>query len=186
MRVFAENTACAVSSRLVFMGKRSESSSFKPYFSIFTDPQSHSVVAAARAAGKTFPINKDELGHDLRKHECDYDLFSSATCYLSVKPAFLFRDPIRIFDSWKALGWNYVKSLKLCVARLEKMLKENDCSHAILYERLVQQPEVEIRALCSWWGVPYEQEMLYSQKEFGDFIFQNDRERSIYCEENPQ
>lgn len=183
MRVFAENEACAVTSRLVFMGKPREDSGFMPNYSIFTDPQNH---PAATAAGKGFLINKDELGHDLRKSECDYDIFPNVACYSNVRPAFLVRDPVRIFDSWKALGWNDIDSLKLCVAKLEKMLKHNDCSFAIIYERLVQQPEAEVRMLCSWWGVPFEQEMLCFQKQFCDFVFQNERERSTYCEKNPE
>ncbi|KAL9129581.1 MAG: hypothetical protein Q9217_002001 [Psora testacea] len=113
MRVFAENKACAVSIRLVFMGREREGSSFKAGHSIFMNPQNPSVVAAAKAAEKRYLVNKDELGHDLRKHECYYDLFPNAACYLSVKPAFLFRDPVRILDSWKALGWDNVDSLKL-------------------------------------------------------------------------
>ncbi len=187
MRIFAENENCAVSSRLVFMGKKEDrATTFEPDYSIFTDPQNHRVVAAAQAARKRFLINKDELGHDLRKHECDYNLFPDPTCYRAVKPAFLFRDPVRIFDSWKALGWNDLDSLRSCMAKLEKMLQENECSYAVIYERLVQRPDVEIQALCSWWDVPFEHNMLRFQKQFGDFFFQSDRERSIYCVENPQ
>lgn len=173
-RIFAENKTCAVSSGLILTGETEQGSSFKPNYSLFTDPQNHPVVAAVKAAKKRFLINKDELGHEVYRHQCHYDLFPDPACYLTVKPAFLFRDPVRIFDSWKALGWDDLNSLKMCMAKLDKMLKDNDCSIAILYERLVQQPEPEIQALCSWWDIPYEQDMLYFQKRFGDHFFRDE------------
>jgi hypothetical protein len=184
MRIFAENETCAVTSRLVFMDNQEHHLGFKPDYSIFTDPQNHPVVTAARAAKKKYLINKDGLGHDRRKHECGYDLFPDAVDYLAVKPAVLFWDPVRIFDSWKAMGWGDLGSLTLCMAKLEQML-EYGASFPIIYERFVLHPETETRALCSWWNVPFEDTMLSFQKTSADFPFHGDRERAIYCEPPP-
>src|SRR5205085_8623199 len=95
MRVFAENDMCAVTSRLVFMGNWGRTDAFEPDYSIFKDPKHHPTVMLASAAGKRFLINKDELGHERRKHECDYDILPDVASYRAVKPAFLIRDPVR-------------------------------------------------------------------------------------------
>jgi hypothetical protein len=50
----------------------------------------------------------------------------------------------------------------------------------------VQQPEAEIQALCPWWDIPFEHEMLQFQKMADNLLFHSDRERGTYCEENRQ
>jgi len=187
MRVFTENDMCAVTSRLVFMGNWGRTDAFEPDYSILKDPEHHPTFMNALAAGKRFLINKDEFGHELCKRECDYDIFPDIASYKVVKPAFVLRDPIRIFDSWKRLGWLDAESLVSCCTKLGEMLDlASEDSFCLIYERLVQDPQREIKALCLWWDVPFWDHMLHFAKPFGTFLFNSDREQNIYCERNPE
>ncbi len=189
MRVFSEASSCATTSRLVLMGNMGDHgicSNFQPDHTILQNPQEHPVYKSAQALGKHFLVSKEEFGNDRRKGECDYDVFPDTSKYTMVKPAFLLRDPIRTFDSWKSVGWLDVESLICCYKKLFLMLDASDTSYCLLYERLVHNPEIEIDSLCKWWGIPFEANMLTFTRPFGSFFFNNDRERRIYCEENPR
>lgn len=187
MRIFAEAPTCAVTSRLVLMGKHDTSKTFEPDYTIMDNPWEHGIVQATLASGKSFLINKEELGNDTRKGECDYNIFPNSSTYDLVKPVFLIRDPIRTFDSWKHVGWQDIKSLIDCYSNLFRMLSISNPSQAccLLYERLVNSPYTEIERICSWWGVPYSDEMLHFKQQFGSFLFNSEHERKIYCEEKP-
>ena len=74
MRIFNENEECAVTSRLVLMGNHGKGQIFKPDYSVLQNPTGHSMYNVAKSLGKRFLINKEELGNDYRKGECDYDI----------------------------------------------------------------------------------------------------------------
>jgi putative hydrolase of the HAD superfamily len=185
MRVFAEATSCVVTSRLVLKGNHGRTTTFKPDYSILENTESHKAYLSATASGKRFLISKEELGHDCQQGECDYDVFPDISAYDLVKPAFLFRDPIRTFDSWKYVGWRDIEGLTRCYMNMHRMLNATTTSSSLIYERLIYSPRAEIEALCSWWGVPFDESMLRFKQPFGSFWFSSEREKKIYCEENP-
>jgi putative hydrolase of the HAD superfamily len=170
------------------MGNAGEQDCFSPDHSILEDPSHHSVYIAAKERGNRFLISKEELGNDSSKGECLYDVCTTPSTYATVRPIFLIRDPIRVFDSWKKVGWIDEKSLVHCYTNLCRMLHEAP-AHAIsclLYEHLVQEPQREIRRICARWGVPFSETMLDFEKPFGSaFIYASDREKSIYLEKKP-
>lgn len=188
MRIFAESPVCAVTSRLILMGKKGEGNGFNPDYSILEKPSNHSVYINATKSGKRFLINKEELGNDSKKGECLYDICPTPSTYTRVRPVFLIRDPIRVFDSWKNVGWNREQSLVHCYTNLFRMLDQapaHDIS-CLLYENLIQDPQREIRRICARWGVPFSEAMLDFKKPFGSsFFFMNDREKTIYTEQKP-
>lgn len=188
MRIFAESPVCAVTSRLILMGNAGSSEVFKPDYSILENPFHHNVFRNAMNSGKRFLINKEELGNNSQKGECSYDVCPSQSAYDMVRPVFLIRDPIRVFDSWKNVGWTDAQSLIDCYTNLFRML-DRAPSHAVsclIYERLVQEPQTEIQRICARWGVPFSETMLEFLDPFGSsFIFSSDRERRIYCDEKP-
>ncbi len=189
MRVCSEASSCATTSRLILMGNMGNhgiDSHFQPDHTILQHPEDHPVYKSAQASGKRFLVSKEEFGNDRRKGECDYDVFPDTSKYAMVKPAFLLRDPIRTFDSWKSVGWLDVESLICCYMKMFSMIGAANTSYCLLYERLIHNPQVEIESLCKWWGIPFEAEMLTFTRPFGSFFFNNDRERKIYCEENPR
>lgn len=189
MRVFSEASSCATTSRLVLMGNMGDHGigpNFQPDHTILQNPEEHPVYKSAQASGKRFLVSKEEFGNDRRKGECDYDVFPDTSKYTMVRPAFLLRDPIRTFDSWKSVGWLDIESLICCYKKMFSMLDATDTSYCLLYERLVHNPQIEIESLCKWWGIPFEANMLTFTRPFGSFFFNNDRERRIYCEENPR
>lgn len=188
MRIFAESPVCAVTSRLILMGKAGSSETFSPDYSILEDPDHHSVFISAMESGKKFLICKEELGNNSQKGECLYDVCPDASAYATVRPIFLIRDPIRVFDSWKNVGWKDVQSLIDCYTNMFRMLHQAP-AHAVsclIYERLIQEPRTEIERVCARWGVPFSETMLNFKASFeSSFIFSTDRERVIYCEEKP-
>ena len=151
MRVFTESAACAVTSRLVLMGNYGITKSLTPDYSILETPESHDVYLLAKASGKHFLINKEELGNDLRKGEGDYNVIPDADSYNLVKPVFLFRDPIRTFDSWKHMGWKDIDSLIGCYHNLFRMVNATaGKSYCLLYKRVISAPCTEIEGVCLW------------------------------------
>ena len=148
IRTFRELQTCAVTSRLVFMGHRTPNGPFQPDYSIFQDPISYVVYQQALGGGYSTLIWKEELGHEKWKGECDYPLILDPVGYEMARPAFLFRDPVRVFDSWKALGWTDFQSLVACYKNLYNMWSSNNHTVAIIYEELIQNPRQILRQLC--------------------------------------
>ena len=188
MRMFAESPVCAVTSRLILMGKAGSSEVFSPDYSILENPSHHSVFVSAMNLGKRFLVCKEELGYNSGKGECLYDVCPDRSAYTKVRPIFLIRDPIRVFDSWKSVGWTDARSLIDCYTNMFRMFDQAP-GHAVsclIYERLIQDPQTEVKCICARWGVPFSDAMLNFKHAFGSsFIFSTDRERTIYCEERP-
>ena len=188
MRIFAESPVCAVTSRLILMGKAGSRELFSPDYSILEDSSHHSVFVSGMNLGKRFLICKEELGNNSQKGECLYDVCPSPSAYAKVRPIFLIRDPIRVFDSWKNVGWTDAQSLIDCYTNMFGMLHRAP-AHAVsclLYERLIQEPETEVKRICARWGVPFSETMLNFEHSFGSsFIFSTDREKTIYCHDKP-
>ncbi|KAI4250375.1 MAG: hypothetical protein L6R42_008728 [Xanthoria sp. 1 TBL-2021] len=179
MQVFGEAPECAVTSRLVLMGNYGVHGDFHP--------TSHPVYQEAVSGRKSILISKEELGHDCSKGECDYNFFPDAASIEHTKAAFLFRDPIRIFDSWKAVGWTDVQSLLIAYRKLFNTWAANQQSAiAFTYEEMINQPEVTIARLCRHWDINFSQQLLSFKHPFGNgFLFSSDRERRIYTTDNP-
>ena len=188
MRIFAESPLCAVTSRLLLMGKAdSKEEGFSPDYSILENPSNHSTFLSALQSGKQFLICKEELGNDRRKGECLYNVCPTPA-YAMTRPIFLFRDPIRVFDSWKSVGWADAQSLIDCYINMFQMLSRAPLRavSCLVYERLIQNPKTEIERICARWGIPFSESMLKFDHPFGSaFVFSSDRERHIYCEEKP-
>ncbi|KAH8662499.1 Haloacid dehalogenase-like hydrolase [Xylariales sp. PMI_506] len=109
------------------------------------------------------------------------------------RPVFLVRDPVRVFDSWKHIGWADMQSFIDCYTQIFQMLDQEDPSCAnsssscLLYERLTQEPQLEVQRLCARWGVPYSEAMLEFQKPWGSSRnFPIDRDRATCCEEEEE
>ena len=60
-----------------------------------------------------------------------------------VRPVFLIRDPIRVFDSWKNVGWTDERSLIDCYTNMFRMLRQapSPAISYLLYEHLIQEPQ---------------------------------------------
>ncbi|KAH7324442.1 Haloacid dehalogenase-like hydrolase [Stachybotrys elegans] len=170
------------------MGNTQSGEPFGPGYSIVEGHSSRNVLVEARELGKPFLICKGEIGRNAQKGECQYKQFPGPHLYDLVRPVFLIRDPIRVFDSWKKVGWTDIKSLVDCYSSMFNMMHEASSSSIsfVLYERLVREPRTEINRICSHWGVPFSETMLRFEQPFGHyFIFANSRENSISCDERP-
>ena len=109
MRIFCEASSCSVTSRLVPQDNHSEDASPKPDYTISLLPLLTKSTKRC-SKGSRILVSKEEFGHFREKGECGYVIIPDAAAYKATKPAFLFRDPIRVFDSWKALGWLDINS----------------------------------------------------------------------------
>ncbi|KAI4188838.1 MAG: hypothetical protein LQ346_005221 [Caloplaca aetnensis] len=186
MRIFQEAPECGVTSRLVLMGNHRLEGDFQPDYTIFHNPSALGVYQEAQRNGKSILISKEELGHECRKGECDYDIFPNQSSIERARPAFLFRDPIRVFDSWKAVGWTDMESLLIAYRKLyETWRASNQSAIAITYEELIYHPDRIIRHICQHWGIDFSPSLLAFQHPFGDFLFSTERERQIYAVDNP-
>ncbi|KAL8721930.1 MAG: hypothetical protein Q9225_001486 [Loekoesia sp. 1 TL-2023] len=186
MRIFREAPECAVTSRLILMGNYGSEGAFLPDYTIFHDPASSKVYREAQASGKSILISKEELGHEFSKGECDYEIFPDQACIKRTKPAFLFRDPLRVFDSWQAVGWTDLESFLIAYRTLYGTWSLNNHSAiAVTYEELISSPTQVIERLCQHWGVDFSHDLLSFQHPFGDFLFASERERRIYSVDNP-
>ncbi|KAK2005950.1 HAD-like protein [Colletotrichum eremochloae] len=187
MRIFAESPECGVTSRLMLMDKPGLGVQYAPNHSILQSPTRHPVYQLAIDAGKRFLVSKEELGNYKTKGECLYDLLPSASACDMARPIFLIRDPIRVFDSWKNLGWTDLQSLIDCYINLFNMLDRSALVNisCLLYERLVYDPQREVRRICARWGIPFSDTMLKFTKPFGSFIFKSEREEQIYTDKRP-
>ncbi|KAI9724086.1 MAG: hypothetical protein M1812_000805 [Candelaria pacifica] len=185
MRIACEAPSCAITSRLVAQGNYSTGTLFTPDYSVFTSPFSHTVFTQAMEKGCNTLISKEEFGHESQKGECDYVIIPTEEAYEKCKPAFLFRDPIRIYDSWKRVGWTDIEGLVTAYTSLHHMHITHPETHAIIYEDLVVDPEKTIRELCDYWGIGFCQSMLSFEHSFNDFLYNSEREEQIYTVENP-
>lgn len=86
-----------------------------------------------------------------------------------VRLIFLIRDPIRVFDSWKNFGCTDAKSLIDSYSNMFRMLHQapSPAVSCLLYERLIQEPQVEVKRICARWGVPFVETMLSFKHSFG-------------------
>ncbi len=188
MRVFAESPVCAVTSGLVLMGNTGSKKTLSPNYSIIENPSHHGVFISAKNLGKRFLICKEEVGNNSQKVECLYNVCPDSAVYAMVRPIFLIHDPIRVFDSWKNVGWTDAQSLIDCYSNMFRMLHQapSPAVSYLLYERLIQELQVEVKRICAHWGVPFVEPMLNFKHSFGSsFIYSTDPERTIYCEEKP-
>ncbi|EFQ32495.1 hypothetical protein CGRA01v4_05928 [Colletotrichum graminicola] len=187
MRVFAESPECGVTSRLMLMDKPGPGVQYAPNHSIFQYPDQHPIYQQAIDARKRFLVSKEELGNDTTKGECLYDLLPSASAYDMARSIFLIRNPVRVFDSWKSLGWTDLQSLIDCYNNLFSMLDRSASTNisCLLYERLVYDPHKEVGRICARWGIPFSDARLKFTKPFGSFLFKSEREELIYVKDGP-
>ncbi|KAL8785068.1 MAG: hypothetical protein Q9213_003573 [Squamulea squamosa] len=186
MQILRAAPECAVTSRLILMGNYGTCQDFRPDYTIFHDPRTHPVYQEAISRQKSILISKEELGHDCSKGECDYNIFPDDACIEHTKAAFLFRDPIRVFDSWKAVGWTDIQSLLIAYRKLFNTWAAGQHSAiAVTYEELIHQPKHTIQRLCRRWSVDYTPRLLSFEYPFGDFLFASERERQIYTVDHP-
>ena len=187
MQVFGEAPECAITSRLVLMGNHGVHKDFRPDYTIFHNPESHPIYQEVRLSQKSILISKEELGHDCSKGECDYSIFPDNESIRNTKAAFLFRDPIRVFDSWKAVGWTDIHSLLVAYRNLFNTWAVNQQSAiAFTYEELINQPDETVARLCCHWNVSFSHQLFIFKNSFGsDFLFTSERERRIYTSDNP-
>ncbi|GLA30930.1 HAD-like protein [Aspergillus phoenicis ATCC 13157] len=185
MRIFRELPRCAVTSRLILQGNYHKFSDqtlarIKPDYTIFSHPEAHPVYRQAVSEGFTTLVTKEELGHEFFKGECDFNILPNRAAYDMTRPAFLVRDPVRVFDSWKNMGWGDLYSFFICYRSLFKMLKASPTPQVVLYEQLVADPRDTVTALAQYWGIAYDEGCLEFRQPFGDYLFNGDREQSIY------
>ncbi|KAI4181989.1 MAG: hypothetical protein L6R41_006276 [Letrouitia leprolyta] len=186
MRIFREAAECAVTSRLVLMGNHGVGRNFRPDYTIFHNLEALAVYRDAKRAGKSKLISKEELGHECWKGECDYQIFPDRVCAQRTRPAFLFRDPLRVFDSWKAVGWTDIDSLVVAYRHLYHTWAACGRSAiAIVYEELTNHPYLTVERLCHHWGIEFTHNLLTFHHPFGEFLYGSERERRIYSVDNP-
>lgn len=193
MRIFGEIPRCAVTSRLILQGNYHDLEDkslacVRPDYSIFSSPEAHPAYRKAFSKGCDTLVSKEELGPEFFKGEWDFDfdIFLDAAAYNLTRPAFLVRDPICVFDSWTKLGWNNLYSFLTCYRSLIKTLHNSPDPKAIIYEDLISDPRQTVARLAEYWNIPFDENCLEFKKPFGDFIFQDDREQSIYHGAGPE
>ncbi|PWY95912.1 HAD-like protein [Aspergillus sclerotioniger CBS 115572] len=95
------------------------------------------------------------------------------------RPVFIVRDPVRVFDSWKKLGWGDLYSFFICYRSLFKMLQASPVPQVVIYEQLVSDARGTVAALADYWDILFDDWCLEFKRPFGDYILNGDRDQSI-------
>lgn len=186
MKIFARSPVCAVTSGLILRDNVDSTTTFASDYSILNEPSNHSISIDAVNSGKRFIISKEQMGNNRLNGKGPYNIFPTPSVYDMVRPIFLVRDAIQVFDSWKSVGWTDTQNLVDCYTNMFQVLHQAP-SHAmtyLIYERLIQDPRTEVKRICKWWGVPYSETMLdFNPSLDSSLLFSTDRNRAIYDEE---
>ncbi|KAI0435983.1 HAD-like domain-containing protein [Xylaria telfairii] len=184
MRILSESPECAVTSRLIPTRAAAVVTEFPTDYSILQNVASHELVQRATDRGKRILICKEGLDNELDQGECTCNLLPSPSEYATVRPMFLVRDPVLVFDSWKKVGWTDIRGLIHCFSTLFRMLEQADSTltSCLLYEQLVEQPCREIERVCAFWGIPFSYTMLKFSAPFASsFLHENPAAKDTYC-----
>ncbi|KAF1958133.1 hypothetical protein CC80DRAFT_409037 [Byssothecium circinans] len=189
MRIFAEAPECVVTSRLILMGNHSNEAGhkFTPDYRILADSETVKAYNQTVADRRAFLASKEELGNDTKKGERAFKILPAPLNYNTMKPIFLVRDPVRIFDSWKHDGWTNMQSFFDCFENHFNMQDKHPTppSFTLIYEKLIHDPEKEIRRICSYWDIPFNANMLSFKKDFSAFTLHTPREELLHKLETP-
>lgn len=184
MRILSESPECAVTSRLIPTRAAAVTTEFPTDYSILQSLASHELVQRAIDNGKRILICKEGLDNEVDEGEFIYKPLPSPSQYATVRPIFLVRDPVRVFDSWKKMGWTDIQALVHHFSHLFRMLEQVDSSliSCLLYEQLAQQPRREMERVCAFWGIPFCHTMLQFSAPFASsFLCKNVAEKDTYC-----
>jgi hypothetical protein len=205
MRVMAEHSKVAVTSRNILMGNmgprpkdKNKRRDFYPDYSIFSNPD-HPVFRVATNMGKMLIVSKEEYGNDRftgseTLNECNYSLFPSISAIEQTKPVFTFRRPDHVFDSWLARGWNDLESFliayKTHIRTFQTARSVRPETFFYTYEQMTntrQSQEAVFRKICESWDLEFDREILDFKTPLGhNFIYASERERGTYKGGNPK
>ena len=185
LRSFAQNAACEVTSQLILKGNQDLRSPFKPDLGVSGGLQLDKVCMEALERKCGTLITMEELGHEGRNGECDFDTLSRTAPQASAKSAFLFRDPLRVYDSWKSLGWDHMSSFLTAYRNLARMWHESRESTSCIYEELVRNQQLVLERLCQHCNLDFTDQMLVLNRPMENFLFLSERERRICTTESP-
>ncbi|KAI9152218.1 hypothetical protein HJFPF1_09445 [Paramyrothecium foliicola] len=189
MRILAESPACAITSRFIVQDRAKDREKIDPDYSVIKGSPHPQVFIDAANRGKTFLVCKEDLGTGSREGEYLHTLFLKAAAYSTVRPIFLVRDPVRVFDSWKNVGCVDIDDMIVSYLNMFRTMNAvpSQAISCLLYEKLVNDPRNEIQRICSQWGIPFAESMLNFQQPFGtSFFFSSDRERDNFCDKKSQ
>ena len=112
MRIFSESSVCAVACGLT-LNTNAVQGILQLNGTTFDDLYQQAVLPYANdGLGKQFLISHQEFGNDNTNEEYSSEsLLVGSSYYSAARPVFLIRDPIRVFDSWKNVGWTKMKNL---------------------------------------------------------------------------
>jgi hypothetical protein len=79
----------------------------------------HQCVEVGQAVSQRRTLEQQSKGG------CLYDVCPTSSAYAIVRPVFLIRDPIRVFDSWRSVGWTDAQSLINCYINMIRILHQS-------------------------------------------------------------
>ena len=131
-------------------------------YRIFETPEDLRVYQSCIDSRKPFLINLED--------DTDFDIFPSRQKSLELKAMYLVRDPVRCYDSWRNLKWEGLNAYVRYGWKLQRMWRYGYGVDFLLYEKLVKNPEQEIKRVCDVWNVPFEEGMLKFSRNLEDEI----------------
>ena len=192
MSLMSQHPEIGVTSRAVSHGLY-DPKGFTPDYSIFDSSQEHPVYKEALKRGKKIVLLKEDKGDDKNRgtpqvNECNFNVFPNDEALKRAKPFFLFRDPVRTFDSWKEKGWtdidSFIESYKSTFKEYKRAKELSPESFCLTYELLTKDPETSrrvVKKICQHLGVEFHDDMMKLPKDLSEsFIFMNESERGIY------
>ena len=78
------------------------------------------------------------------------------------------------------MDWVDSHSFIVCYKSLHRMMKSSSSPNVVIYERIICDPHSTISDLCKHWNISFDKNGLDFKRLFGDSIFNNYFEQSVY------
>jgi hypothetical protein len=120
--------------------------------------------------GRSFIVGKETIGHSTEQ-DCKLDVFGDPSNVARSLPIFLFRDPLRAWNSWFKVGWGDLDYFSMAYGHaLEVLRLAKEVSNSVrftVYELFCENPHESFEEVCTFWGIPFDPNILQWQTRFG-------------------
>ncbi|KAK8045578.1 hypothetical protein PG993_005602 [Apiospora rasikravindrae] len=165
MKIFAESPLCVVPRRKVSTDAATTVFEFVEGLAAESDKSREEILRSAFHEGRRVFLFAAEPCSDAHTGKCRTSVLD--ICDEAVLPVFCIRDPVRVFDIWKKEGRSDWKTLVHCFKRLLQYTSGNG---QILYEQLVEDPREELSKICSYWEIPFTDNLTRVTKSDGPYF----------------
>ncbi len=128
-----------------------------------------------------FVVSKETVGHSSAT-ECSFHPLENDAVIRRARPLFVFRDPLRTWNSWKRLRWGsldlFAETFRYVHELMTHARSVSPHAQAMTAESLSARKRESLRQICAGWGLPFADELL------GDFDMALFESRRLYMDDD--